>query len=214
MKILLIEDNLSISKGLEYTFNELNYEIINKTNLKEASMYLIDNIPSLIILDISLPDGDGFSFYENIIKKLNIKTIILTAKDDEDDIVKGLELGANDYITKPFKTKELIARVNKILHSDKIVLKSKNITFDLNKMEVRKNDELVLLTSLELRILYLLFININKVVTRSYLLEYIYNLTGNDVNDNTITVYLKRIREKLDEDIIKTVKGIGYRIDE
>ncbi len=214
MKILLIEDNLSIAKGLEYTFNELNYEIINKTNLKEASMYLIDNIPSLIILDISLPDGDGFSFYENIIKKLNIKTIILTAKDDEDDIVKGLELGANDYITKPFKTKELIARVNKILHSDKIVLKSKNITFDLNKMEVRKNDELVLLTSLELRILYLLFINMNKVVTRSYLLEYIYNLTGNDVNDNTITVYLKRIREKLDEDIIKTVKGIGYRIDE
>ena len=214
MKILLIEDNLSISKGLEYTFNELNYEIINKTNLKEASMYLIDNIPSLIILDISLPDGDGFSFYENIIKKLNIKTIILTAKDDEDDIVKGLELGANDYITKPFKTKELIARVNKILHSDKIVLKSKNITFDLNKMEVRKNDELVLLTSLELRILYLLFFNMNKVVTRSYLLEYIYNLTGNDVNDNTITVYLKRIREKLDEDIIKTVKGIGYRIDE
>lgn len=214
MKILLIEDNLSIAKGLEYTFNELNYEIINKTNLKEASMYLIDNIPSLIILDISLPDGDGFSFYENIIKKLNIKTIILTAKDDEDDIVKGLELGANDYITKPFKTKELIARVNKILHSDKIVLKSKNITFDLNKMEVRKNNELVLLTSLELRILYLLFINMNKVVTRSYLLEYIYNLTGNDVNDNTITVYLKRIREKLDEDIIKTVKGIGYRIDE
>lgn len=214
MKILLIEDNLSIAKGLEYTFNELNYEIINKTNLKEASMYLIDNIPSLIILDISLPDGDGFSFYENIIKKLNIKTIILTAKDDEDDIVKGLELVLNDYITKPFKTKELIARVNKILHSDKIVLKSKNITFDLNKMEVRKNDELVLLTSLELRILYLLFINMNKVVTRSYLLEYIYNLTGNDVNDNTITVYLKRIREKLDEDIIKTVKGIGYRIDE
>lgn len=214
MKILLIEDNLSISKGLEYTFNELNYEIINKTNLKEASMYLIDNIPSLIILDISLPDGDGFSFYENIIKKLNIKTIILTAKDDEDDIVKGLELGANDYITKPFKTKELIARVNKVLHSDKVILKSKNITFDLNKMEVRKNNELILLTSLELRILYLLFININKVVTRSYLLEYIYNLTGNDVNDNTITVYLKRIREKLDEDIIKTVKGIGYRIDE
>lgn len=214
MKILLIEDNLSIAKGLEYTFNELNYEIINKTNLKEASMYLIDNIPSLIILDISLPDGNGFSFYENIIKKLNIKTIILTAKDDEDDIVKGLELGANDYITKPFKTKELIARVNKVLHSDKIVLKSKNITFDLNKMEVRKNNELVLLTSLELRILYLLFININKVVTRTYLLEYIYNLTGNDVNDNTITVYLKRIREKLDEDIIKTVKGIGYRIDE
>ncbi len=214
MKILLIEDNLSIAKGLEYTFNELNYEIINKTNLKEASMYLIDNIPSLIILDISLPDGDGFSFYENIIKKLNIKTIILTAKDDEDDIVKGLELGANDYITKPFKTKELIARVNKILHSDKVILKSKNITFDLNKMEVRKNDELISLTSLELRILYLLFININKVVTRSYLLEYIYNLTGNDVNDNTITVYLKRIREKLDEDIIKTVKGIGYRIDE
>ena len=164
-----------------------------------------------MILDITLPDGNGIDFYQD---NKEIKTIFLTALDEEEDILKCFHLGCDDYITKPFKTKELIARVNKILHSDKIVLKSKNITFDLNKMEVRKNNELILLTSLELRILYLLFINMNKVVTRSYLLEYIYNLTGNDVNDNTITVYLKRIREKLDEDIIKTVKGIGYRIDE
>ena len=154
----------------------------------------------------------------NIFKKLlnrKINTIFLTAKDDEDDIVRGLELGAEDYITKPFSTRELIARINRIIlkENKNLVVKIKDIQFDIDKMEVFKNSTEVNLTSLELKILHLLFNNLNKVVKRDEIIEKIWEWTGNDVNDNTVTVYLKRIRKKLDSDIIKTIKGIGYRVD-
>ena len=214
MDILLIEDNQTITKGLTYTFSNTNYNLVSAFNIEEAKQILTTKIPKLILLDVTLPDGNGFDLYEEKIKILNIPTIFLTAKDTEDDIVKGLELGAVDYITKPFSTRELLARINRILSSKQSTIKVKNITFNFDKMEVFKNDEIINLTSLETKILYLLFTNINKVVKREYLIEYIWNLTGNDINDNTITVYLKRIREKLGIDIIKTVKGIGYRIDE
>lgn len=214
MDILLIEDNQTITKGLTYTFSTTNYNLVSASNIEEAKQILTTKIPKLILLDVTLPDGNGFDLYEEKIQILNIPTIFLTAKDTEDDIVKGLELGAVDYITKPFSTRELLARINRILSSKQSTIKVKNITFNFDKMEVFKNDEIINLTSLETKILYLLFTNINKVVKREYLIEYIWNLTGNDINDNTITVYLKRIREKLGIDIIKTVKGIGYRIDE
>lgn len=214
MDILLIEDNQTITKGLTYTFSTTNYNLVSASSIEEAKQILTTKIPKLILLDVTLPDGNGFNLYEEKIKILNIPTIFLTAKDTEDDIVKGLELGAVDYITKPFSTRELLARINRILSSKQSTIKVKNITFNFDKMEVFKNDEIINLTSLETKILYLLFTNINKVVKREYLIEYIWNLTGNDINDNTITVYLKRIREKLGIDIIKTVKGIGYRIDE
>ncbi len=214
MDILLIEDNQTITKGLTYTFSTTNYNLVSASSIEEAKQILTTKIPKLILLDVTLPDGNGFDLYEEKIKILNIPTIFLTAKDTEDDIVKGLELGAVDYITKPFSTRELLARINRILSSKQSTIKVKNITFNFDKMEVFKNDEIINLTSLETKILYLLFTNINKVVKREYLIEYIWNLTGNDINDNTITVYLKRIREKLGIDIIKTVKGIGYRIDE
>lgn len=146
---------------------------------------------------------------------IKINTIFLTAKDDEDDIVRGLELGAEDYITKPFSTRELIARINRIIlkENKNLVVKIKDIQFDIDKMEVFKNSTEVNLTSLELKILHLLFNNLNKVVKRDEIIEKIWEWTGNDVNDNTVTVYLKRIRKKLDSDIIKTIKGIGYRVD-
>jgi DNA-binding response OmpR family regulator len=144
-----------------------------------------------------------------------VPTIFLTAKDDENDIVKGLELGADDYITKPFSTRELIARINKIVlkGNKNLKIKVQDIEFDLDKMAVYKNGQEVILTSLELKILNLLFTNINKVVKRDDIIEKVWEWTGNDINDNTVTVYLKRIREKLDSNIIKTIKGIGYRVD-
>ncbi len=211
MLVLLVEDNISIAKGLTYTLRQNNYDVYNTYNVKDTVNYIDSNRVDLIILDVSLPDGDGFTLYNDYIKAKNIKTIFLTAKDSEDDIVKGLGLGAFDYITKPFRTRELLARIKRLYVSS---IKVKDIVFDIDKMEVYKNDKLVNLTSLELKILYMLFTNLNKVVTRNSLIEYIWNITGNDIEDNTITVYLKRIREKLGSDIIKTVKGIGYRVDE
>ena len=215
MGILLVEDNLIIAKGLEYSFKQENYNLIVATSLKQAAEVIEDNKIELIILDIALPDGNGLDFYENKIKTLNIPTVFLTAQDDEEIVVKGLNLGADDYITKPFSTKELFARINKILLRNKknTIINIQNIKFDMDKMIVYKDDKTIELTSLELKILYLLFSNLNKVVKRDDIIEKIWEWTGNDVNDNTVTVYLKRIREKLDADIITTVKGIGYRVD-
>ena len=215
MKILLVEDNETIAKALKYALEQENYKVTCTENVKETLQSLNEEI-ALIILDVSLPDGNGFELYEKNIKKLNIPTIFLTAKDEENDIIKGLELGAEDYITKPFSAKELIVRMKKILLRQKknTILKVKDISFDIDKMVVYKNEEKLDLTSLELKILHMLFLNMNKVVTRNDIIEKIWEWTGNDVNDNTVTVYLKRIREKLQTDIIITIKGIGYRIDE
>lgn len=216
MDILLIEDNESIINGLVYAFKKNNYNLIAKTTIKTGVEYLKDSNPELIILDVSLPDGNGFDLYENVIKEKNIPVIFLTARDEENDVIKGLNLGAEDYMTKPFSTKELLVRVNKIiLRNKKIsIIKIKDISFDLDKMIVSKNNEQLELSSLELKILHLLFINIGKVVRRNTILDKIWEWTGNDVDDHTVTVYLKRIREKLGTDIIVTIKGIGYRIDE
>lgn len=215
MEILLVEDNLVIVKGLEYSFKQENYELNVATNLNQASKILKSKKIELIVLDITLPDGNGLDFYENTIKNLNIPTIFLTAQDDEETVVKALNLGAEDYITKPFGTKELFARINKIMLRNKknTVITVQNIKFDMDKMIIYKEEKIIELTSLELKILHLLFSNLNKVVKRDDIIEKIWEWTGNDVNDNTVTVYLKRIREKLGTDIITTVKGIGYRVD-
>lgn len=216
MNLLLIEDNENIATGLIYAFKKNNHQLMFLTNVEDAKKYLQTNTPALIILDVSLPDGNGFDFYENVIKEKKIPVVFLTAKDDENDIVKGLNLGAEDYMTKPFSTKELLARVDKIILRNKLTrsIKVKNITFDFDKMICYRDNEVIELSSLELKIIHLLFNHVGKVVKRATILDRIWDWTGNDVDDHTVTVYLKRIREKLGTDIITTVKGIGYRIDE
>ena len=193
MKILLVEDNKSISDNLKYTFNMNNIDLDVTNNIKSTKDYLEYNKPSLIILDVTLPDGNGFDLYKSELSKMNIPVIFLTACDTEENIVEVLNMGASDYITKPFRPLELIARINKILH--KKTIKIKDITIDMNKMIVTKNNEIINLTTLEYKILNLLIENINKVVTRDRIIDSIWEWTGNDVNDNTITVYMKRIRE-------------------
>ncbi len=215
MNILLIEDNLTIAKGLAYTFSQNNYQIIAKTNIKEAKNYLKNNLPNLIILDVMLPDGNGFAFFQDYLQNKNIPVIFLTARDDEDEIASSLMNGAEDYLIKPFRVKELLARVNKVLNrvEAKNIIKVKDITFDLNKMILKKNAQIINLTSIELKLIYALFLNINKVVRRGTLIDIIFDATGNYVDDHTLTVYFKRIREKIASDIIVTIKGVGYRID-
>ena len=217
MKILLIEDNQNIIKGLKYTFEEQNDTFIALSTKEETTTYLATNQNiDIILLDVTLPDGDGFTLFEDVINKTDIPTLFLTAADEEDNIVKGLNMGAEDYITKPFSTKELLARIEKIIRRQKknSVITIRGISLDIDKMEVTKQGKILDFTPLEMKILLLLFLNRNKVVRRDTLLDTIWEMTGNDVDNHTITVYLKRIREKLGIDLITTVKGIGYRIDD
>lgn len=211
MKILLVEDNLDIVSNLITLLSNNNYLVEYATTIKEA-LKKLNKTYSLVILDISLPDGLGTDLFLEIKKNHQIPSIFLTAKDLESDIVNGFNLGIDDYITKPFLSGELLARINKILNVNKLI-KVSNITIDTNKMIVLKDNQEINLTSLEYQLLLLLFTNLNKVITRDKIIDKIFDLTGNDVYDNTITVYIKRIREKLDTDIIKTVKGVGYRVD-
>lgn len=215
MKILLVEDNEILAKGLIYSLEQKKYQVIHTLNVENTLKILKTEKIDLAILDVSLPDENGFDLYRNNIKEKNISSIFLTAKDEENNIVKGLELGAEDYITKPFSIKELMARINRIILRNKknTIIQVQNIKFDMDKMVVYRDNENVELTNLELKILNLLFLNLNKVVKRSEIIDKIWEWTGNDVNDNTVTVYLKRIREKIKTDIIITIKGIGYRID-
>ena len=215
MKILLVEDNEILAKGLIYSLKQKKYQVIHALNVENTLKILKTEKIDLAILDVSLPDGNGFDLYKNNIKEKNISSIFLTAKDEEDNIVKGLELGAEDYITKPFSIKELMARINRIILRNKknTIIQVQNIKFDMDKKVVYRDNENVELTNLELKILNLLFLNLNKVVKRSEIIDKIWEWTENDVNDNTVTVYLKRIREKIKTDIIITIKGIGYRID-
>ena len=217
MNILLIEDNENISDGLKYSLEKEKYHVMVCANIEDTIKYLEENnFIDFAIIDVSLPDGNGFDLYQKYIKDKNIPSIFLTARDSEDDIVKGLELGAEDYMTKPFSTRELLARIkrNIMKKQNNTIITIQDISFDLDKMEVSKNNQVIPLTRLEIKILYLLFTNLGRVVRRDYMIEKIWDWTGNDVNDNTVTVYLKRIREKLQADIIITIKGIGYRIDD
>lgn len=214
-KILLVEDDDAIREGLIFSFEQSSHELITASTIKEAKAIASGESLGLVLLDVSLSDGNGFDFYRNYLSESEIATIFLTARDDENDIVNGLELGAEDYITKPFSIKELIARVNRVLLRNKgtKLYKSQDIELDMDKMEIKKNGEIIALSSLETKILQLFFENRNKVVSRNAVIDCIWEATGNDVYDHTVTVYIKRIRQKLGTDIIKTVKGIGYRVD-
>ena len=217
MNVLLIEDNESIVSGLKYSLEQEKYKVFSCTNVADTIKFLKENKQvDIAIIDISLPDGNGFDLYQNYIKEKNIPSIFLTARDSEDDVVKGLELGVEDYMTKPFSTKELLARMkrNIMKHKNESIVRVEGISFDFDKMEVSKDGKVIPLTRLELKILHLLFSNLGKVVRRDYIIEKIWEWTSNDVNDNTVTVYMKRIREKIGVDIIITIKGIGYRIDD
>lgn len=218
-KILLVEDNETIVMGLKYTLEQEKFIVISASSVQESKEKLEKEKVDLLLLDVSLPDGNGFDICKEIKTKQDIPVIFLTAQDEETSVVLGLDLGADDYIVKPFRTRELISRINSVLRrygeSEEMsnILQYKNIKIDTNMAKVYKNNEEIIFTSLEYKIILMLFTNQNRLITREELLEKIWDIAGNFVNDNTLTVYIKRIREKLDnETIIKTVRGLGYRI--
>ncbi len=218
-KILLVEDSDSIILGLKYSLEQESFKVVVSKTVEETKVLIKNENFDLILLDITLPDGNGFDICKYIKDKKDIPIIFLTARDEETNVVMGLDLGADDYIIKPFRTRELISRINSVFRrydkneSKSNIIKYKDIKIDVNSAKVYKGEKEIIFTSLEYRIVLMLFTNPNKLITRDELLEKIWDIAGNFVNDNTLTVYIKRIREKLeDENIIKTVRGLGYRV--
>lgn len=220
-KILLVEDNDTIIMGLKYSLEQENFEVDTAKNIVTAKSKIKKQEYDLYLLDIALPDGEGYEICKTIKEKENSPVIFLTAKDEETDIVQGLDMGADDYVVKPFRTRELISRINSVLRryqkntSCENQIKCQNILIDNNTAKVYKNGKEVIFTSLEYKILLMLFNNKNILVTREQILDKIWDVAGNFVNDNTLTVYVKRIREKIDDKdgkIIQTVRGIGYMV--
>lgn len=216
-KILLVEDNEMIVKGLVYSLSKEGFETNIAYNAQEAESKIESNVYDIIILDVMLPDGNGFELCKYIKESKDIPIIFLTAKDDEKDVVNGFNLGADDYVIKPFRTMELISRIYNVLrryNKDKNVIEIGQVRIDLEANRVYVDNKEVEFTALEYKILVLLYTNAGKTVTREKILDKIWDVAGNFVNDNTLTVYVKRIRDKLGKsDVIKTIKGIGYRVD-
>ena len=222
-KILLVEDNEIIAKGLKYVLEQEKFDIKIAKNIVEAKTMIKKQKFDLYLLDITLPDGDGYEICQYVKKQKDVPVIFLTAKDEELNVVQGLDMGADDYIIKPFRNRELIYRIKSVLrryYNDEInenQIKCRDVVIDSNKAVVYKAGKEIVFTSLEYKILYMLISNKNILVTREQILDKIWDVAGNFVNDNTLTVYIKRIRNKLDDKegkFIQTVRGIGYKVVE
>jgi DNA-binding response OmpR family regulator len=225
MKILLVEDDRTIASGLEYSLQQEDFEILvchHAASATEVIQRQIEEI-DLCLFDLNLPDGSGYDLCGLVKKRKDIPVIFLTAYDDEVNVVMGLDMGADDYITKPFRIRELISRIKSVYrryrrdNQPKNIIDVRNVQINLIEGKVYKNGQEILLTALEYR-LFLIFANhIGQVLTRAQLLDRIWDVGGDFVNDNTLTVYIKRLREKLEDDpqtpaLIKTVRGMGYKV--
>lgn len=222
-EILLIEDDKTIQTSVSYYLTSQNFKVCTVGTINEAKQKIEKNSYDIILLDITLPDGNGYEYLKTIRKETQIPVIILTALDEEKDIVKGFDLGADDYITKPFHARELLSRIKNVLrHTKKLneeEIKIENTTINLSTQKIYKNGKEIELTALEYRIILFMFENKGKIISRGQILANIWDNQEKYVNDNTLTVYIKRIREKIEDNInepkiIKTVRGLGYKIGE
>lgn len=218
--ILIIEDDDTIAFGVKSFLLKNDYRVIHGTNLKEGKELFKTDI-DLILLDLNLPDGSGFDFCHYIKKIKDIPVIFLTVIDEESTMIKGLDMGGDDYITKPFKLSVLKSRITAVLrrtHKHQLqedTLSCKNIKVIKSESRVYKNNHEIELTVGEYNLLLQLLENKNRTVTRSILLEKLWDINGEFVNNNTLSVAIKRLREKLEDDsLIKTVRGIGYRLED
>lgn len=220
-KILLVEDDRSIISGVCELLLSEGFSVDHASGQTDALEALTSTRYDLLLVDISLRDGNGFSVCSSARGIYGVPVIFLTASGDEGSTVAGLELGADDYIPKPFRPRELVSRIKNVLRrhgGEKNVIAVSNLILDVDRGTLERGGREIVLSALEYRILLYLFSNKGHVLTREKLLEEIWDVAGDYVNDNTLTVYIKRIREKLGDDptaptVIKTVRGIGYRVD-
>lgn len=210
--ILIVEDDLFLRDGLCEILTKEGYRVMAAKNLAEASA-LLNSDTSLIILDAMLPDGNGFDFCEKVRKTDNVPILFLTACDEELQIVRGLDAGADDYVTKPFKLLELLSRVRALLrrNSSNSIVSSNDISVDTSNMTVKRDGKIVFVTKTEFQILSMLIRNNGLIVTRTLLLQSIWDDNGDFIDDNTLSVHISRLREKIGACHIKTVRGVGYR---
>lgn len=224
IKILFVEDDLPLALGIEYTLKQEGFDVIHAKNLEDAREKYKESEFNIILLDVMLPDGSGYDFCKEVRKNSEIPIIFMTACDEEVNVVLGLDMGGDDYVTKPIRVKELISRINAVLRrrgvardksSDEII-KSGDITIEPLKYKVYKQGKVVELTAIEYKLLLILIKNKGNAIERVTLLEKLWDIEGNFVDGNSLTVYIKRLREKIEDDIktpryIETVRGIGYR---
>lgn len=222
MNVFLLEDDEAIGIGLKYSLENEGYTVTIATSVKSAFEIINKEKFALYILDLTLPDGSGYDVCKKIKSIGDFPVIFLTAYDDEVNVVMGLELGADDYISQPFRVKELIARIKSVLRrynrESKGIIKIGNVLINTNKATVFKNGQEVILTAMEYKLFLILLNNRGNILSRNKLLEYIWDVEGDFVNDNTLTVYIKRLRDKIEDDpsapmIIKTIRGLGYVIE-
>ena len=220
MKILLCEDDAQILENLCYTLEKEGFYVISTTGQQQALEAAQTQDFDLALLDIRLPDGSGYALCTAIRRLKGVPVIFLSAASQELDVVTGFDLGADDYIPKPFRPMELISRINNALRragKAQAVFTVENIVIDTVSGVVKKDDEQVFLTAMEYRLLLNLLANRGAVLSREQLLNNLWDVAGDYVNDNTLTVYIKRLREKIEKDpqnphIVQTVRGMGYRL--
>lgn len=219
MEIMLVEDNEAIIMGLEYLLSQEGYQVVTARNMAQAEELLARRDVGLVLLDIGLPDGDGFQLCRKVKREGQTPVIFLTAKEDETDVVKGLDMGADDYVIKPFRNRELVSRIRSVLRRSgkgTSVLRCGDITLNTETGKVTRGGSEIGLTKLEYKILSNMMSCPGKLFTRDEILSDIWDISGNFVNDNTLSVTVKRLREKLgdsDGRFIKTVRGMGYRLE-
>jgi DNA-binding response OmpR family regulator len=220
MRILLVEDDAPLAMGIEYALKKEGYEVFAARNLADANK-LFNKELSLILLDVMLPDGNGYDFCKDIRKASDIPIIFMTALDDEANVVFGLDIGGDDYISKPVRISELLSRINALMRrqkkSSKIetsnILSSGRVSVDSLKCKIFIGSEEIYLTAAEYKLLLLFIENKDKVLNRTHIIESLWDIDGNFVDYNTLNVYMKRLREKLGEEAEKhivTLRGIGY----
>jgi two-component system response regulator RegX3 len=220
--VLLVEDDLSIIDGLEFSLQKNGFNVDIARTVKEAFLALNDKTYDLLIIDLALPDGSGFDICKKVRRSSHVPIIFLTASDEEVNIVMGLDMGGDDYITKPFKLNELISRINALLRRAKLSnctqheIASNGITVKLLENRVWKDNREIELTASEYRLLCLLMQHPNSILTREMILDRLWDHNGNFIDDNTLSVYVRRLREKIEDDpenplFLLTARGLGYR---